>query len=77
MEKLNTNILKWLFWGGLIIVLAKNVIHLDNGINKIIHKPVFKFRLDYLLHFISFLVCTSIYFIRMRKGSPISLINLF
>ena len=71
MEKLNSDISKWLFWGWLIIVLATNVIPLGNDINKVIHKPVFKFRLDYLIHFCSFLVCTPLYLIGVRKGSPI------
>ena len=70
MEKLNTDISKWLFWGWLIIVLTTNVIPLGNDINKIIHKPVFKFRLDYLIHFCSFLIFIPLYFIEVRRGGP-------
>jgi len=71
MEKLNINISKWLFWGWLIIVLTTNVIPLGNDINKIIHKPVFKFRLDYLIHFISFLIFIPLCFIYIKRGGPI------
>ncbi len=71
MEKLNINISKWLFWGWLIIVLATNVIPLGNDINKIIHKTVFKFRLDYLIHFCSFLIFIPLCFIEIRRGGPI------
>ena len=70
MEKLNTDISKWLFCGWLIIVLTTNVIPLGNDINKIIHKPVFKFRLDYLIHFCSFLIFIPLYFIEVRRGGP-------
>jgi len=70
MEKLNIDISKWLFWGWLIIVLTTNVIPLGNDINKIIHKPVFKFRLDYLIHFCSFLIFIPLYFIEVRRGGP-------
>jgi len=71
MEKLNIDISKWLFWGWLIIVLTTNVIPLGNDINKIIHKPVFKFRLDYLIHFCSFLIFIPLYFIEVKRGGPI------
>jgi hypothetical protein len=63
--------MKKFFWYWLIILLVINVIPFGNDIDKIIHKPVFKFRLDYLIQFCSFLVCTPIYLIAMRKGSPI------
>ena len=63
--------MKKLFWYWLIILLVINVIPLGNDINKIIHKPVFKFRLDYLLHFISFLIFIPLYFIDMKRGGPI------
>ena len=70
MAKLNNNISRLLFWGWLIIVLTTNVIPLGNDINKIIHKPVFKFRLDYLIHFCSFLIFIPLYFIEVRRGGP-------
>ena len=63
--------MKKLFWYWLIILLVINFIPLGNDINKIIHKPVFKFRLDYLLHFISFLIFIPLYFIDMKRGGPI------
>ena len=71
MAKLNNNISRLLFWGWLIIVLTTNVIPLGNDINKIIHKPVFKFRLDYLIHFCSFFIFIPLYFIEVRRGGPI------
>jgi len=48
-----------------------NVIPLGNDINKIIHKPVFKFRLDYLIHFISFLIFIPLCVIDIKRGGPI------
>jgi len=60
--------MKKLFWYWLIILLVINVIPLGNDINKIIHKPVFKFRLDYLLHFISFLIFIPVHFIDIKRG---------
>jgi len=71
MAKLNNNISRLLFWGWLIIVIVMNVIPLGNDINKIIHKPVFKFRLDYLIHFISFLIFIPLCFIDIKRGNPI------
>ena len=62
--------MKKLFWYWLIILLVINVIPLGNDINKIIHKPVFKFRLDYLIHFISFLIFIPLCFIDIRLGGP-------
>ena len=62
---------KKLFWSWQILLLAINVIPLGNDINSIIHKPILKFRLDYLLHFCSFLVFIPIYLRGIREGSPI------
>ncbi len=62
---------KKLFWYWLLILLVINVIPLGNDINKIIHKTVFKFRLDYLIHFCSFLIFIPSYFIEVRRGGPI------
>ena len=70
-DKRVANGARWLFWGWLIIVLATNVIPLGNDINKIIHKPIFEFRLDYLIHFVSFLVFIPLYLIGERQGNPI------
>ncbi len=68
IRKLNIDISRWLFWGWLIIVLATNIIPLGNDIHQIIHKPVFKFRLDYLIHFISFLIFIPLCFIDIKRG---------
>lgn len=62
--------MKKLFWYWLIILLVINVIPLGNDINKIIHKPVLKFRLDYLLHCISFLIFIPLCFIDIKRGGP-------
>lgn len=64
--------MKKLFWYWLIILLVINVIPLGNDLNTVIHKPsVFKFRLDYLIHFCSFLIFIPLYFIEVRRGGPI------
>ncbi len=70
-DKRMANRVRWLFWGWLIIVLAMNVIPLGNGFNRIIHKPIFEFRLDYFIHFVSFLVFIPLYLIGERQGNPI------
>ena len=64
--------MKKLFWYWLIILLLINVIPLGNDLNTVIHKPsVFKFRLDYLIHFCSFLIFIPLFFIEVRRGGPI------
>ena len=64
--------MKKLFWYWLIILLLINVIPLGNDLNTVIHKPsVFKFRLDYLIHFCSFLIFIPLYFIEVKRGGPI------
>ena len=64
--------MKKLFWYWLIILLLINVIPLGNDLNTVIHKPsVFKFRLDYLIHFCSFLIFIPLCFIEVRRGGPI------
>lgn len=64
--------MKKLFWYWLIILLVINVIPLGNDFNTVIHKPsVFKFRFDYLLHFISFLIFSPLCFIDIKQGVPI------
>ena len=63
--------MKKLFWYWLIILLVINVIPLGNDLNTVIHKPsVFKFRLDYLIHFCSFLIFIPLYFIDIKRGGP-------
>jgi VanZ family protein len=60
--------MKQLFWYWLIILLVINVIPLGNDINKIVHKLIFKFRLDYLVHFCSFLIFIPLCFIDIKRG---------
>lgn len=62
--------MKKLFWYWLIILLVINVIPLGNDINKIVHKLIFKFRLDYLVHFCSFLIFIPLCFIDIKRGGP-------
>ena len=70
-DKRMANGSRWLFLGWLIIVLAMNVIPLGDDLNRIIHKPIFEFRLDYLIHFVSFLVFIPLYLIGEGQGNPI------
>ena len=62
---------KKFFWYWLIILLVINVIPLSNDINKIIHKTVFKFRLDYFIHFCSFLIFIPLCFLDIKRGDSI------
>ena len=75
-DKRVANGARWLFWGWLIIVLAMNVIPLGDDLNRIIYKPIFKFRLDYLIHFVSFLVFIPLYLIGKGKVIQFLVINL-
>ena len=56
-EKSMLNGLKWLFWGWLIIVVFLNVVPLGNETNRSLSSnKLFKFRLDYVVHSLTFLV---------------------
>ena len=46
---------KWLFWGWLIVVLVLNVVPLGNEINRYLSVKRFIFRLDYVVHSLTFL----------------------
>ena len=47
---------KWLFWGWLIVVLVLNVVPLRNELNRDLTTKKFVFRLDYVVHSVTFLV---------------------
>ena len=55
-EKSMLNGLKWLFWGWMIIVVFLNVVHLGNELNQDLTTIRFIFRLDYIVHSLTFLV---------------------
>ena len=51
------NGVRWLFWGWLIIVFFLNVVPLGNETNRSLSSnKLFKFRLDYVVHSLTFLV---------------------
>ena len=47
---------KWTFWGWLIVVLALNVVPLGNELNQDLTTKRFIFRLDYIVHSLTFFV---------------------
>jgi len=56
-EKMMANGTRWLFWGWLIVVLILNVVPLGNETNRgLSGNKIFKFRLDYVVHSLTFLV---------------------
>ena len=54
-EKSMLNGLKWLFWGWMIIVFFLNVVPLGNELNQDLTTIRFIFRLDYVVHSLTFL----------------------
>ncbi len=47
---------KWLFWGWLIVVLVLNVVPMGNETNRVLSgNKIFLFRLDYVVHSLTFL----------------------
>ena len=55
-EKMMANGTRWLFWGWLIVVLILNVVPLGNELNQDLTTKRFVFRLDYVVHLLTFLV---------------------
>ena len=55
-EKRMANGVRWLFWGWLIVVLVLNVVPLGNELNQGLTTKRFVFRLDYVVHSLTFLV---------------------
>ena len=61
-EKMMANGTRWLFWGWLIVVLILNVVPLGNETNRgLSGNKIFKFRLDYVMHSLTFLVFARIW----------------
>jgi len=50
------NGVRWLFWVWLIVVLVLNVVPLGNELNQDLTTKKFVFRLDYVVHSLTFLV---------------------
>ncbi len=59
---------KWLLWGWLLVVLVLNVVPLGNELNQDLTTIRFVFRLDYVLHSLSFLVFALIWVLGKLKG---------
>ncbi len=59
---------KWLLWGWLIVVFVLNVVPLGNELNQDLTTIRFVFRLDYLLHSLSFLVFALIWILGKING---------
>ena len=59
---------KWLLWGWLLVVLVLNVVPLGNELNQDLTTIRFVFRLDYVLHSLSFLVFALIWALGKIKG---------
>jgi hypothetical protein len=60
-EKKMANGTRWLLWGWLIVVLFLDVVPLGNELNQDLTTIRFVFRLDYILHSLSFLVFALIW----------------
>ncbi len=67
-EKKMANGVRWLFWGWLLVVLVLNVVPLGNELNQDLTTIRFVFRLDYVLHLLSFLVFALIWILGKLKG---------
>ena len=67
-EKSMLNGLKWLFWGWLIMVLILNVVPLGNELNQDLTTKRFVFRLDYVVHSLTFLVFAWIWVLGKIKN---------
>ncbi len=59
---------RWLLWGWLIVVLVLNVVPLGDELNQDLTTIRFVFRLDYLLHSLSFLVFALIWVLGKIKS---------
>ena len=68
-EKSMLNGLKWLLWGWLIVVLILNVVPLGNETNRgLSGNKIFQFRLDYVVHSLTFLVFAWIWVLGKIKN---------
>lgn len=62
---------KIVFWFWLIILLLLNVMPLGKGVNENLTGHSFVFRLDYLLHLLTFACFGVVYFVGWKWDSPI------
>ena len=67
-EKRMVNGARWLFWGWLIVVLILNVVPLGNELNQDLATKRFVFRLDYVVHSLTFLVFAWIWVLGKIKN---------
>jgi hypothetical protein len=68
-EKRMANGVRWLFWGWLILVLVLNVVPLGNETNRgLSGNKIFKFRMDYVVHSLTFLVFAWIWVLGKIKN---------
>ncbi len=66
-EKMMANGTRWLFWGWLIIVVFLNVMPLGNKLNQDLTSR-FVFRLDYVVHSLTFLIFAWIWVLGKIKN---------
>ena len=67
-EKRMANGVRWLLWGWLILVLVLNVVPLGNETNRgLSGNKIFQFRLDYVVHSLTFLVFAWIWVLGKMK----------
>jgi len=66
-EKRMVNGARWLFWGWLIVVLILNVVPLGNELNQDLATKRFVFRLDYVVHSLTFLIFAWIWVLGKLK----------
>lgn len=64
----NRNIIKHLFWIWLILLLLLNVLPIGNDSQRLNRQVIFAFRLDYLLHSLTFLPFAGIWLLGKRWG---------
>ena len=68
-EKRMANGVRWLLWGWLILVLVLNVVPLGNETNRgLSGNKIFQFRLDYVVHSLTFLVFAWIWVLGKIKS---------
>ena len=68
-EKRMANGVRWLLWGWLILVLVLNVVPLGNETNRgLSGNKIFQFRLDYVVHSLTFLVFAWIWVLGKIKN---------
>jgi len=67
-EKRMADGVRWIFWGWLIIVVFLNVVPLGNELNQDLTTKRFVFRLDYVVHSLTFLIFAWIWVLGKIKN---------